>query len=145
MSEQPLAPEVEIIMTGRIPTRIEERQLRALLQMNPSLAECARFFNCSESTIEKHIRRDFNVTFSELRAQCLIHTRHELVRRALKKAMEDEDGKLLIFCLKNLAGWSDKADVNMGGFVAAVTSEPIDHIKLIDMFTAARKTKTESP
>lgn len=77
------------------------------MRMKPTLADTAAFFNCSEDTIERHIRRIFKLNFSKFRDQNLVHTRFSLVRTAITKA-EKGDNTMLIFCLKNLCGWKDK-------------------------------------
>ncbi len=88
-------------------------QLKALCRMKPTLEDCAAFFKCSPDTIERrikeHTKSDDNpkgLTFAEFREQSLVHTRFDLIRKALKKA--DQSDVMHIFCLKNLGGWRDK-------------------------------------
>lgn len=86
---------------------IDEKQMRALMRLMPSLADTANFFECSERTIERYVREHFELSFSEFREQNMIHTRLNIKRKAIDKA-EKGDNVMLIFCLKNLCGWRDK-------------------------------------
>jgi hypothetical protein len=85
------------------------QQLKALMRLKPTLADTAAFFECNTSTIEKHIRKVYDRTYSEFRDQNMVHTRFSLIRTAIGKA-ESGDNVMLIFCLKNLCGWKDKWD-----------------------------------
>jgi hypothetical protein len=88
---------------------IDEKQLRALMRLKPTLEDCAAFFECSTSKIEKHIKENWGLRFSEFREQNMVHTRFMLVRTALEKAKKG-DTAILIFCLKNLCQWKDRYD-----------------------------------
>lgn len=90
---------------------IDLAQLEALMRMKPTLADTAAFFKCSERTIERYIRDNFDLTFVEFRHQNMVHTRLALIREALKQA-QNGNTALLIFCLKNVCGWTDKLEVN---------------------------------
>ena len=92
---------------GRPKKEISEDKLRSLLRMYPTLKDTAAFFECSEDTIEKRCQEYANCTFTELREQSMVHTRLNLVRKALEMA-DKGNTPLMIFCLKNLCGWSDK-------------------------------------
>jgi hypothetical protein len=97
--------------------KIDMDQLGALCRMKPSLYDCARFFKCSEDTIERRVKEAFNVTFAEFRDQNMVHTKFDLIRKAIQKA--DVDPMMHRFCLKNLADWRDKTDVTSDGKVMA--------------------------
>lgn len=88
---------------------IDEPQLKALMRLKPSLADTAAFFECSESTIHRFIQDTFNLKFKEFRDRHMVHTRHDLVRKAIAMAM-DSNVPMLIFCLKNLCAWKDRPD-----------------------------------
>lgn len=85
---------------------INEAQLKALMRLNPTLADTAAFFECSERTIERFIRDEFDLSFVEFRDQNMVHTRLELIRSALKKS--ERSDTMHIFCLKNLCGWKNE-------------------------------------
>lgn len=86
---------------------IDEAKLKTLMRLKPSLEDTAAFFECSGRTIERYIKAKFNLTFFEFRDQRMVHTRLNIVRKAIEKA-EKGDNVMLIFCLKNLCGWTDK-------------------------------------
>lgn len=82
-------------------------KLKALMRLKPSLDDTAAFFECSARTVERVINKHFKVSFVEFREQNMVHTRLNIVRKAISKA-ESGDNTMLIFCLKNLCGWRDK-------------------------------------
>jgi len=89
--------------------KIEQHQLEALCRLNPTLKDCAAYFKCSEDTIERRSKEWGYKTFADLKEQNMVYTRLGLIRSAVKKA-ENGDNIMLIFCLKNLCGWSDKRE-----------------------------------
>lgn len=84
-------------------------QLKQLMRLNPTLADTAAFFECSERHIDRVIKTKHKLTFVEFRKQNMVHTRLMLVRTMIKKA-EQGDNTMLIWCSKNLIGWSDKIE-----------------------------------
>lgn len=102
---------------------IDEKKLKSFLQLKPTLEHTAMFFECSERTIERFIRRRYDKTFMEFRDAQMNTTRHALIQTAISEALGaakkvDADGNviskgkpvnttMLIFTLKNLADWSD--------------------------------------
>lgn len=99
---------------------INPKQLAAFMRQKPTLADTAAFFECSERTIERYIKDNFQLTFVEFREQKMVHTRHGLIRKALEMAMNG-DRTMLIFSLKNLCGWADKQDLNIGDNQMSIT------------------------
>lgn len=94
---------------GRPPNDIDQEKLKALMRLLPTLADTAAFFECSERTIERHIRKEFDLSFVEFREQNMVHTRLNLRRRAIRKA-EEGDNTMLIWCMKNIDNWTDKTE-----------------------------------
>ena len=86
---------------------IDIDQLGVICRLKPTLKDCAAFFKCSEDTIERRIKEDSGLTFAEFREQNMVHTRFNLIRKAIQKA-EKGDNTMLIFSLKNLCSWKDK-------------------------------------
>lgn len=60
-------------------------------------------------TLQRHIRRKFDMTYSEYRDSRMTPTKVKLVQTAIRKALEGNT-VLMIFCLKNLCGWSDRVE-----------------------------------
>ena len=96
----------------RLEKPIDPAQLKALMRLNPTLKDTAAFFECSEDTIERFIKANWELKFAEFREQNLVHTRMTLIRNALKMA-EKGNPALMIFCLKNLCQWKDKWDTEI--------------------------------
>jgi len=90
---------------------IPEAQLRALCRMKPSKADVAAFFECSEDTIENRCKEYGDCSFSVFRAQSMVHTRFDMIRKAMK--MAESNPTMMIFCLKNMAGWADKQETKV--------------------------------
>jgi len=117
---------------GRKKIEIDWTKLTPMLQLGASLEMCAGVFECSEDTIENKIKEEFGVTFRELRNQKMATTKIKLLQKGLSKAF-DGDNTLLIFCLKNLCGWSDKVsnetelkgnlDVNVNDIIARAIAD----------------------
>lgn len=80
--------------------------LDMLLQFKPSLADTATLMKCSEDTLEIFIKKKYKVTFSEYRDKRMASVRMTLVQKAIEMA-RNGDRVMLIFCLKNLCGWTD--------------------------------------
>lgn len=96
-------------MTGRKPKPINDAQLRALMRLKPSLEDTAAFFECHRDTISDYVKRHYQCSFPTFREENMVHTRFELIRTAIDKAKKG-DNIMLIFCLKNMCGWSDKRE-----------------------------------
>ena len=89
---------------------INLEQLKAICRLKPTLADVAAFFECSEDTVERVIKREFQKRFAEFRDENLVHTRFMLIRTAIQQAKSGNTA-MLIFCLKNLCGWVDKQHI----------------------------------
>lgn len=87
---------------------IDKRKLELYLRLKPMVEDAAVFFKCDKRTIERFIRDEYNLSFKELRDQQMNHTRYALVQKAINMAMSGNT-VLMIFCLKNLCGWSDNS------------------------------------
>jgi hypothetical protein len=96
---------------GRPRIELDWVQAEALMRMNPTLADTAAFFKCGQTTIEERIREEYDLTFKEFRNQNMVHTRLNLVRKAMK--MAEKNPTMMIFCLKNLCKWVDKHETEV--------------------------------
>ena len=62
-------------------------------------------------TIQRHIREKFDQSFDEYREFKLGGTKIKLQQQAIKMGLGGHP-TMLIFCLKNLCGWTDKQEIS---------------------------------
>lgn len=79
-----------------------------ILHLQPSLAEVALQLDISEDTVERRIKKAFGKTFKELRELHRFPIKQKLIHRAVDMAMKGNT-TMMIFCLKNYCGWTDRA------------------------------------
>ena len=97
---------------GRKKIELNWDKLDLILQFKPSKDVVADILEVSEDTIERRIKEVKKCTFMEYRNRKMAPVKIRLVRKAIDKAMNG-DNTMLIFCLKNFCGWSDRpADFN---------------------------------
>lgn len=123
---------------ARPPVEIDLPKLKALMRLKPTLEDTAAFFECSIRTIERYIREQFDLSFVAFREQNMVHTRLNLVRKAIEKA-ERGDNTMLIFCLKNVCGWRDKQPEEVTQIVNNnVTEEKLSDEQMAKLLKVAR-------
>jgi hypothetical protein len=92
--------------------KIDADKLQKLMRMKPRLEDAAVVMGCSGKTIERFIRQEYNLSFSEFRDLHMAHCRFELVRTAYELATVDKNVVALLFCLKNMCDWkNDGGDI----------------------------------
>ena len=89
---------------------VDFKTLDALLTAKVTLEFCADYLKCSQTAIRRRIHELHGKTFSEYNALKIQYTGMKLQQKAISMALGGH-ATLLIFCLKNLAGWTDKQDV----------------------------------
>lgn len=101
---------------GRPRKEITEQELRTLLRLTPRLVDVAAYFECSADTIEQRCKEyGGGTTFREFREQCMVHTRLQFRREAVRLAMAGNE-RMLLFCLKHYCDMVDKAHlIHEGG------------------------------
>lgn len=82
--------------------------LDAILQYKATLEDCAGHLGCSEDTVENRVKERYGITFSEYRDKKMSSVRLSLQQKAIQQALSGGNNTMLIFCLKNMCGWSDK-------------------------------------
>lgn len=92
---------------GRKPTLIDPVKLREFMRLKPTLEDTAAFFECETRTVQRVIRKQFNLSFKQFRDENMVHTRMQLIRKAIQMAMAGNTA-MLTFSLKNLCGWKDR-------------------------------------
>lgn len=81
-----------------------------LLQFKVSKAYLARRMRISEDTIEKRLREDWGMTFTQYSEYIFEDVKISLQKTALKMAIDDNVPSMVIFALKNHCGWKDKVE-----------------------------------
>jgi hypothetical protein len=81
-------------------------KLDGMLQYNASLPQCAELLEVSEDTIERRIKAKHKCTFHEYKQKKMGRTSIRLQQKAITMGL-DGSIPMLIFCLKNIAKWSD--------------------------------------
>ena len=108
--------------TPRLKTKprkeIDFNVLDALMQFKVTKAFVADYMGVSEDTIDRRIKENFQMTFSEYSKLKQQRTGLKLQQKCIERAING-DRTLLIFALKNFANWSDKQeqsiDITTGG------------------------------
>lgn len=95
---------------GRPPKPIDPTILLRFLQIYPTKAQTATFFDCSEDHIENEIDRLFECTFSALRERESHGIKRALMSWCLRYAKAGNHN-LIQFAMKNINGWTDKPEV----------------------------------
>jgi hypothetical protein len=91
---------------GRPYKPIDLEALEALMQFKPTLSEAAHFFRVDEETLAKRIRDNWGLNYSDFRDQRAVTLKMSLQSEAVRRAKKGSN-TMLIFALKNMAGWSD--------------------------------------
>ena len=101
---------------GRPKVAIDWKQFEQQCALQCTLREIADYFNCSEDTIERHVREHYNSGFAETfkrrRQTGLISLRVNLFNLAKK------DGRVAVFLAKNWLGMADKQETTITGDAA---------------------------
>ena len=79
------------------------------MQFRPTLKETARWFSTSQDTVERRIKKWTRLTFTEFKEKHSMNIKYKLIDRAIDMAMSG-NATMMIFCLKNYCGWSDKSE-----------------------------------
>lgn len=97
---------------GRKRVEINYDKLDALLQFKVTKAFCADYLEISEDTLERRLKDDKNMTFTEYHKLKMQRTAVKLQQKAIEQAMAG-NAALMIFSLKNIANWSDKIETQV--------------------------------
>jgi hypothetical protein len=92
--------------------KINLEQLAAFCRLKPTMEDCCAFFNVSDETIRRLLKETVQEDFVTFRDRHVVESKHDLIRKAIEMALEGNT-TMLVFCLKNLCGWFDRA-VNLG-------------------------------
>lgn len=84
-------------------------KLDGLLAYKSSLTVCSDILEVSDTTIKNHIKKRFDMSFTEYAEKKLSRTKVKLVQKAIEMANSGH-ATMMIFCLKNICKWSDNQD-----------------------------------
>lgn len=96
--------------TGRPEKSIDLAELTKIMSFYPTLDEVASWFLCSSDTVERRVKEEWNLTFKEFREKCAGKTRLLLKRKAISKALEEDNEKMLIYCLRTMTELDDRKE-----------------------------------
>lgn len=101
--------------------------LDAMLQFKPKLRFCADYMGVHENTIKDRIKKEKGLTFTEYRDQKMARVKISLMQKAVRMA-QDGNTTMMIFCLKNLCGWADKAETTVEATITPAF-EIVDYVE----------------
>jgi hypothetical protein len=88
---------------------LDWKELDALLQFKVPLYFVADYIGVSRDTIIRRIKEKYDMTYGEYHNLKMQRTATKLQQKAIEMALNG-DRTMLIFCLKNMAGWTDKQE-----------------------------------
>jgi len=102
-------------MTAKIEfTDADWRELNALLQFKVTLEHVCDYTGFSRDTVIRRIKEKHGMTFKEYADLKRQRTATKLQQKAVEMAING-NATMMIFCLKNMASWSDKIDQTLSG------------------------------
>lgn len=108
---------------------MDYKVLDALLQFKVPLYFVADYLNVSRDTIIRRLKEDYDMTFAEYHELRLMRTATKLQQKAIEMALAG-NATMMIFSLKNLAGWADKVDndikIQSNGITITVNKDESD-------------------
>lgn len=94
---------------GRPNIIIDAEELKNLMNFYPTLEETASWFECSPDTIERRVKENWSLDFAEFRKRYSGKTRLMLKRKAITMALEENNEKMLLYCLRTMTDLDDRA------------------------------------
>lgn len=101
-------------------------RLDALLQFKATLKFCAEYLEVSVDSIQRRIKEEKGITFEEYAALKLNRTAVKLQQKAIEMALGGNT-TMMIFALKNLAGWSDKMETKLDTSTIQINIDHVDN------------------
>jgi hypothetical protein len=90
---------------------LDWQKLDLALSLGASMQIAADYCNLSTDTISRRIKAKHGITADEYRDRLCANIKLKLIQKAHQLATQDSPNvTMLIFCLKNLCGWSDKIE-----------------------------------
>ncbi len=110
--------------TGRPLTQIDWKQFAKLCAMQATLREIAAWFECSEDSIERAVRREHEMRFAEYHAQKAVKGLYAIRRKQYEVAMSG-DRVMLIWLGKQYLDQSNKDELTGKGGTPLVPATTI--------------------
>lgn len=112
---------------GRPPVNLDWKLLNSILQYGATILDCSDICEISEDVIQKRIKKEYKMTFTEYRKKKMSKTRLKLRQKQTEMALAGNVA-LLIWLGKNMLGQSDKVEEHTGGKIEVKITK--DDIKL---------------
>ena len=93
---------------GRPRVAIDWELFNKIVKYYPTESDLCGIFNCSRNALLDNVKRKYGMTFSAYRKQKSKEVKYSLIRKAMQMALEGGNNSMMIFALKNVAGWSDQ-------------------------------------
>lgn len=101
-------------MAGRPHSKLNWDVLNAILQYGATLPDCSEMLGVSEDTIQRAVKKEHRLTFSEYRNKKMGRVRIKLLQKQIEVAMSGSV-PLLIWLGKQYLGQLDKQEVVQSG------------------------------
>ncbi len=87
--------------------KMDWKKLDTILQFGPTLDTCSEVLGVSPDTIERRIKKRFDMSFGQYRLQKMGPAKLRLLQLAFEK-VERGDTRLLIYMLEKFAAWESQ-------------------------------------
>ena len=100
--------------TGRPKLELNSKELKKLCRLQCTLVEIADWFNCSEDTVERRVKEEYDITFAEFFKKHSARGKMSLRRKQMQMALKG-DRTLLIWLGKQYLGQKDRQSLEHSG------------------------------
>jgi len=90
---------------------IDFKVLDALLQFKVTMEYVCDYLKVSQDALRRRIREEHDKTFIDYARLRRDNTARKLQQKAIEMALGGNN-TMMIFCLKNMAGWADKQEIS---------------------------------
>jgi len=110
---------------GRPQKEMDWKLIDSILQFGARLVDCSEICEMSDDSIQRRIKEEFGLTFSEYREKKMSRIRMKLLQKQYDVAMAGNPA-MLIWLGKNLLGQSDKTEVKASTEAVKLIIEGMD-------------------
>lgn len=132
-------------LVGRPRKNIDKKQFQSLCAMFCTLEEIASFFECSEDTIERWCKREYEANFADVYKQYSAQGKISLRRHQMK--MAEKNVAMAIFLGKNYLGQKDAQDTKIAERTIDAMRDVLSTIEVVSgaKDAAAQQEVTDGP